>query len=368
MNYAYMEMQLTGRYKEVFSRAQMYWSMRNIDADFAEERMSDLYDLLVTAQAENRPVERLTGADDDEFCRGFFGDYTLRERFMSLPKRFYSIAMFILIFELLELFGKSDKVSFFSADTNAMPWIIGIGVGVLLDIVGIFVLFPLSQRFRKVKNESWSFIFLAVFLGLIIGSVTLSDKLGLELIVPSAPVIVAAAGYSAVYLVIRSLWRYTVYGTVFDEQKRMRKKAYSMKKMLSDGDLGRDVEMKVIKTWQQRCEKYISKGKYTEETCIEKFRKDERFNDILEPVTNGIMVLIWLCSVLVTAKDSGIADVLIFAAIIGVILFLWTRFINNVQRSGAVMRKRLISECEKSGKTMPEFLSEKYEKLGNNNE
>ena len=265
----------------------------------------------------------------------------------------------------LELSGGSDEkaAGFFSADTNIMPWLFGIGTGLLLSLAGMFVISPLSHRFRKVKNESWSFMFLVMFAALIIGSVTLGGKLGLELTVPAAPVIVASGGYAFVYLVIRSLWRYTQYGTVFDEQKRMRKKAYSAKKLLKNGDFGRDVEKKVIEMWQKRCDMYIKKGRYTAETCVEKFKKDEKMNDITGMVFNAAMLLIWLVSVIFEARGDDLVGTLIYAAIIGVLLFLWAKFVNNAMNSGAVLRKRLISGCGESGMTMPEYLAKRYDEL-----
>ena len=64
--------QLTGNYKTVFEKADMYCLIEAGSTEEAEEKIMNLYDLLLQAQEENKPVEKIIGNNLEAFCKEYF--------------------------------------------------------------------------------------------------------------------------------------------------------------------------------------------------------------------------------------------------------------------------------------------------------
>ena len=103
INFAAMETELEPKWREVFEKASNYATLHNIDTDFADERKSELFDLLITAQNEGSPVRKITGGNTERFCKDFFSDYTPKERLRNLPKVIYRLAVCMLTFLVIDV-------------------------------------------------------------------------------------------------------------------------------------------------------------------------------------------------------------------------------------------------------------------------
>lgn len=358
MNYYLMETQLSGSYREVFERAQLYAAMKNIDTDFMDERLSELYDMLITAQAENKPAERIVGRDTDAFCRDMFEDFTLAERLRSLPKREFTCMVLLFVLSLIDFYTESGFAGFFSFKVNVLPYIIGLVIGTVMVLISSGIILPAAYKKQNKNSDTWSVVLIVVFLVLIIGSIAVSNKLDLKLMMPGAPLILISGGYVVLYLAARSVWRYKKYGTIFDEQKRMRKKAYSTRQLSGIAPFATQVEIELMKIWRKKCGKLVRRGRYTPETVIEKFKKDERMNDIFDKALFWFYVALYIAAVIGTRFDgeSALSDTLVFAAVLGAAEFFIYRFFIRAFRSGAAVRKHIIAEAEKSGMNMPDYL------------
>lgn len=358
MNYYLMETQLDGSYRKVFERAQLYAAMKNIDTDFMDERLSELFDMLVTAQAENKPAERIVGKDTDAFCRDMFEDFTLGERLRSLPKREFTFMVLLFALSLIELYTESSLAEFFSFKVNVLPYISGLIIGTVMVLISSGIILPAAYKRQNKISDTWSVIMIMVFLVLIIGSVAVSNKFDLRLMMPGAPLILISGGYVLVYLAVSSLLRYKKYGTIFDEQKRMRKKAYSTRQLSGIAPFATEVEIKLMQIWRKKCDKLISKGRYTPETVIEQFKKDERMNDIVDKGIFRFYIVLYISAVIGTCFDgeSTLSDTLVFAAVLGVVEFFLYRFFAKAFKDGAAVRKHIIADAEKSGLSMPDYL------------
>lgn len=365
MNYYLMETQLDGSYRKVFERAQLYAAMKNIDTDFMDERLSELYDMLVTAQAENKPVERIVGKDTDVFCRNMFEDFTLAERLRFLPKRMFTFMTFLLVLLLVNFYADDGFLRFFTYETDMLPYFIGLATGLVMVLISSGLILPAAYKNKNKKSDTWSVVMIAAFFVLVFGSLYVSNKLELSLLMPAAPMLLVSGGYVIIYLAVRSVWRYKKYGTLIDEQKRMRKKAYSMRELSGIAPFATQDEIELMKTWRKKCDKLIRKGKYTPETCIEKFKKDERMNDIADKGIFWFYIALYLFAVIFTRFDgeSTLFDTLVFALILGVAEYFIYRFFIKAFRSGAAVRKHIIADAEKSGLSMPDYLDGRLAEL-----
>ena len=119
MNYSVMESQLNGSYRELFAKVTTYLMTENFQNDFANERIADFFELLLTAQEQGTPIEHIAGKDTERFCRDLFSDYTWKDRLIGELRHIYSIAWFIFVIELISMFNEIQSVeSFFSIKTN----------------------------------------------------------------------------------------------------------------------------------------------------------------------------------------------------------------------------------------------------------
>ncbi len=75
---------LTGEYKAIYDQARSYGSYIGGGSDFLEECLMDLEDILLTAQEQNTPLNKIIGRSEEEFCRSYFSAYSIKERLHTL--------------------------------------------------------------------------------------------------------------------------------------------------------------------------------------------------------------------------------------------------------------------------------------------
>lgn len=361
MDYAVLESQLIGSYREVFSKTVLYACTKCIPAEEADERISELYDLLLTAQNEKKPVEKLVGKDIERFCKEFFGDYTLKEQLKSIlkntPTAFYHMSWVALILELLDLFTYDKRdVSFFNMQTDISGYVIGLFGGVLYVLLLNSVFTRLVLKHKKVKDWIWYILMLVVLLALPVGSIVIMGDRAIQ--VPSHLILFISGGYVALYLVVRSILRYRRYGTIRNVKKQLMEDHYY--KNLENKDL----EKAVLEGWQIRYKRLSRKNKTTPEGYIELLKKDEKFYEKTGFITPAIFIVLTISAILSNAQSSETwVDTLMFAAFMITIEYLIYRFFRKGEKRNRALCKRLLNECEQSGKTMPEYIEEKLEQF-----
>lgn len=94
---------LSGEYKSVFSDIETFGWTVDIDSILFEEKMSELLDVFISAQEENREVGSIIGDDVNTFCRNFFDEIPkisrVREFFDSIKR----VAWCILVFDIIDI-------------------------------------------------------------------------------------------------------------------------------------------------------------------------------------------------------------------------------------------------------------------------
>lgn len=67
-----MAEKLKGDYRKVFEKADMYSILSSENEEAGDEKMMNLYDLLLEAQSNEKPVEKIVGTDIETFCKDYF--------------------------------------------------------------------------------------------------------------------------------------------------------------------------------------------------------------------------------------------------------------------------------------------------------
>lgn len=63
---------LKGDYRKVFEKADMYATVAGGEVETQDEKMMNLFDLLMQAQYEEKPIDKIVGSDIEEFCMNYF--------------------------------------------------------------------------------------------------------------------------------------------------------------------------------------------------------------------------------------------------------------------------------------------------------
>lgn len=347
-----MKEQLNGEYREVFSVVLVYGTMKNVSTDVLTDRITELYDILLTAQTEGRDIKRIVGSDTERFCKDFYQDYTASDRIKLLPDRFYGFAWVIFVLEFLTLIVSDESTG--KTVSNVAPYLFGIGIGVIFELLCRFFVMPLMFKNKKIKPTTWSTIAGLSFIVMFVGILLFEGYLKIELNVPVLPLVIGSGIYIAAYFTARSIWRYKRFGTIRDERKQMLQDNYY--KELSNIQL----ETVVLKSWKKKYERLSKKNQTDPEDFMIKLKKNERMNDMVDKSLGLFVLAIFISAVIGTAGEcEGLTDLLMFAFFMGIVEFAIWRFCSKSFKQGSAVRKKLIRECEVAGQTMPEYIEER---------
>jgi len=353
MDYTVLETQLTGEYRQVYEKAQLYVTLKNTSTHYADDKMTELFDLLLTAQNDGKPVRKLVGSDTSRFCKDFFSDYTIIERLRFLPASIYRMAWLVFILELIEMFAADDPLkNFFTVKSDMSSYGIGILVGIVSYIIFDSILLPIFLKTKRGKTGPWYFAALGIFAALMIGSFSLLDKV--ELMLPVYPFLLGSGIYIIAFIIVRAVWRYKNYGTIFNSRKQIEQDSYYTSLE------NRDMEKIIYEGWKSRYNRLLKKGKITEEAYFEKQNKEAYIEKIIYKYAMPVLgIIMCVISVAEVAAESAWIDTLFYAAILGTIEYFIFRWIIRTALKGIACREKVLKSCEKSGMSLPAYIDEK---------
>lgn len=352
MNVNEMEKNLTGAYNEAFSTAVQYAMTKGYTKEKINESMSDLYDILLTAQEDGRPVEKVIGKDISYFCKNYFGKYSVSDFLKSTGEFIFRACIFLVIWELLNfVFYSGGFMAYMGGKADLTPYIFGLSIAIVTNVISFFVVAPLTAKNRKVGDLSNVILCIAMFAAVFLST---EYKLPIDANVKVWVVLTILVSYIVIYFTIRSVIRYRKYGTICDIYKKAFKENW--KKAYQDYPMQKGV----LEGWQWRYNRLLKKGKVTEETFLEKLKKEQKINVVVDKVTTVLMVVLVVPFAVDILRDSealwaGLIGVAVFCLIA---FFAYSIFLKPMKKSTVVFGK-LLNECEKSGMTMPKFIDEK---------
>lgn len=346
-----MKEQLSGEYREAFEAVLSYGTVKNISQDILTERLTELYDTLLTAQSEGREARRVVGEDRQRFCRDVFQDYTFWESVKNLFIGNLTPAGTILALELFHLIASGDQWR--ELRINVLPYLVGLGCGTLLILFGMLVVAPLMLRYKKINPSSWKKTYYVAISVTTVASIFVVLKLPLpQWELPSWWIALAAAIYIILILIIRMRWRYKNYGTLRNIRKEMRRDSYY--KELDDAKN----EIMWLNTWKKRYERLTRKGKNSPEDALRKLKRELRLSSVYEKggwLFAAAMVLPGIIQRII----NGASDLVLYTLWRGGIMFLVMRFLTKQYRRGDAVLKQVIESCEESGLSLPEVIEER---------
>ncbi len=354
MEYTYMTERLRGEYREVFEKTELYGTFSEVNTEVQEDLMLNLYDLLLTAQQEEKPVEKIIGPDMEKFCKEYFQNYDWRERMKYFPVNLYRLMRVVFILEMMDLFLLEENVDLFHAQSDIAPYLGGFGLSLVFTMIADIFIRPMIFR-CKIKPVIYYVGFLLVWAGAIFLCIKLTD--GMILSIPMFPILLVSGIYNVAYLFVRSVWRYRHYGSIRRPPSEAKQFEHSAEKAFME-QVMLETMVKRYKSRNKRLEKKgrksLTPGEYTEQVRgeYEKLQHSWKWEIV-------IFAAIILPSVIFTALSSTLLDTILFALVIIVVESGIFWFIFNTEKNNNQTRKTILDACDDEGISVIEYAMRK---------
>lgn len=344
-----MATQLSGKYKEAFEYADVYSTTVSASEEMKDEKIMELYDLLMEAESVGNPVEKIIGDDIEVFCKNFFEEEKVKHTLTELPNVIFRIMLVLLIFSVIDLlFGEEQS--------DMMPMVVGFATGALVDAVVKYWLQPIVLK-KKLKPIVYYFLILGIFLGTVTGFTILTQDYNIA--IQTEWLLVIATIYVVIYFTVRSIRRYQKHGTILSPDRKMKAMKKEFNQEMSDKSLvlpsaeGMEIRFKRIRKRKSR------KGiEYTFHDFAELIRKEE----VLDKKLDKLMALIFAGIVIVpgmtTVVNESLIDGVILIAILGIVEFAIWHFTQKFNKKLVKLQLQIVEECEEQGIGIIEYVEE----------
>lgn len=345
-NYLIIKDQLKDDYLKTFEFIEQYGLQHMITEDVMAEKMMDLIDLLLEAQNENVPAEKIVGTDKVSFCREYFSDFSFKDLLKSAAKTICTPAWFVFILEILNMltFTGEDGFNFFSYKSYNADLLLSFTIGwnsyIISDVIGYFM--AKSGCYSRRINSIIKTIMLVIsFIAIIVINIIIGDK---NIVIPGSILIICSGIYLAVYYGIR----FVKTGTL-KKQENLYKSTFSslVKQEIKKQDHSKDVTF--VKAFARRYKKENlkrqkkGKEKLTTQAFFEKYN---HFNKILLPICYASGFVIAFMFTLLSSGFESFTDAIIFFIIMGIVFLLVMKFLKKIERITVLGQKDILSACK----------------------
>lgn len=347
---------LEGDYRQVFERAELYCCTMGIAEDIEADKLMNLFDVLLTAQTNGKPVEKIIGKDIKKFCECYFEDYNIRERICHMPPKIYRGAWVVFIFSLLELFFECDweqGLSWtFCYQTDILPYVVGISTGWLFSAAIRICIKPLIFRFPRIAPMKFYISYLVMFAVLVFVAVQWEEHMQASVLIPILPVIVICGIYIALYWGVRAYRRYQNHGSIRKERDKEEGWEHSSKFMLEIGDT-------LVKRFHRINRRRVRRGKeaWTPEEYMEQISRKDGRDAVVWRVMAVFYVLIMAVPIAMSLLNEGLEDALILGAVLVAIEVPIYMLCRKASGFGVRCRKKIMEECSSRGEDLLEYMA-----------
>lgn len=333
-----MATQLKGEYKEAFERADMYGTFQSgDDENINDDKMMNLYDLLLQAQADGVPASKIVGDDIEEFCKDYFR-VEKEKRWVSVANAIYRICWWAFILGLLEVFlPEEEGVQVLQLTVNIAPILLGFVMGVVFIPLPFALLKKTIFKSKKIKPIVMYLTMILLFVISVIGTLALQMHMGWEYRIKVGTLLLLTGVYLAVYIVVRAVYRYRDHGSFgkFSKEETLRRKEEKKEKADFNKDLGKRNVAQTAKDMKVRYKRLNRKHqkKYNEPLSLEKFgeklrkeKADIHKHKIFYIILDVVLLLGPVVAGFWNDGFAGMLDGIMYAVMMCVVFFFIYRF------------------------------------------
>lgn len=357
-----MEEKLTGEYKHAFSKISMYGTMTPLEHDRYEDRVLNIYDTLMAAQKDKKPVEKIIGRDIEAFCRSYYENQGLSEWVGNIFNRIFKVMLVLLVYSVvqlaLELADRGGSIGVADIEVNAAPFLVGILAGFIIIAIEAVAKHKLLLKTDKIKNSVYAVGILVIFFICIAVGVVLFGDIDAKL--PLWIMLAASGGYSVMYVLLAGIFRYRKTGTLKNINRINRQELKEFNKELTlEYDIRTSAEG-MAEQFDKMKKKYLKKGKpepkYTE--FVKKMYADHRFMRYAEIFFVIVSLGICVVNIAVNISSEDMLAVIIASAIVLAVNLCIFRFIMGAIREVEVAQCMILKECEERGIDIYEYVAD----------
>lgn len=354
MDYTYMAGQLNGAYREVFEKTELYGVVKNVNADVQDDLMMNLFDLLLTAQNDGKPVEKIVGPDMERFCAEYYQNYNVRERLKYFPVSLYHMMRFIFLIELIDFFCLEGEVDLLYAQSDLTPYLGGFGLSLLFTMILDVFVRPMIFR-TKIKPVFYYIGFLLIWAASIAICVWQTD--GMMIPIPMFLILLISGLYTALYLVVRSVFRYRRFGSI----RRQKSMAEAFDRIAKRNSMEQFLLDAMLTTYKRKNKRRRKKEKKELTPCefTEKVRRDYQKEKNSWKGMLLCFAAIILCAIAITAYTSTFFDTILFSLVLFVVESpIYWYLVRSTQRTNRI-RKEILDACDSEGISVIEYAMRK---------
>ena len=350
--------QLTGNYKTVFEKADMYCLIEAGSTEEAEEKIMNLYDLLLQAQEENKPVEKIIGNNLEAFCKEYFApiEEAKKKWYVFLTEGLYRIFKIIFIWSIIWIFPFEGPHFGLDTKQNISIYILGIILGLGVLFFSSYFFKPLIFKSKKIKPVFLSFLILILFAGGVILMTFVSDYIIFE--VKTSFLIVLSLSYVLIYLFLRSLYRYHKFGTIRKDSKEVIKSKKELKKQMKffNKEVSHASMKKTIaKALAKRFETLQKKKQLTFSEFADKIRREQKQSKIVDLLLLLFFIAIILAPTIMEIIHSNLLEGLIFGTILTAVEVPIYLFFTKTTDKNYDYMVEILESCEKENIDLLEY-------------
>ncbi len=353
IDYTAMGERLSGEYRQIFEKAELYSDMNGIHDKVKVDKMMNLLDLLMTAEADGKSVDAVIGSDVERFCKDYFEDYDIRTQIRLIPEKLYSIALglgFVLLVNIL--FLNEQETDLVHMQSDFLPFVAGILIGNVLAVLYKYLLGPLIFRSKKVSTTVYYVLVLILYVAGITAAVLLiGDR---NVMLPILPFLVGDVAYIAGYLIVRSVIRYRDTGSI--RKPKMVDREFEFHPLDVNDNIGPSIDQEVqevlVKRFHKINKRRIKKNQ-TAMTTKEFIAKLRREDAKVRYMIRGLGIFYIVIGVCFVADDVWLSGVgwgtllsLVIFLVIFIPLFLVVRYFAML---GVRKRTEILAQWEENG-------------------
>lgn len=371
-DFVWMSDRLKGEYKEVFSKAEVYAGVHNIGGDAYDEMMMDLLDLLLTAQEEEKPVEKVVGSDIENFCGSYFSTYTMKNHLLEVPRCVYRMMWFVFVFELIIYMLAEGEYDIFQSVTDVTGYLLGIAGAWTVELICRVLIRPFIFRWKWLTSGVYYFIVILLTAIIVFLGLWLFEDQIFEL--PVFWVLVISGGYIVLYLIVRSIRRYRHHGSIRKKRDPVETEGIRGFFRQINQEVREELPEELCKRFEKKNQKLKRRGKQpmTPEEYMELLKRENIQTRRWDKIGAAVVVLVVLGFVVQVAVTSEWMDTIIFIPLL-LIFEIPAILIFRVGFKTTGYREQLVEECEQRGITILEYAKgetkdEIYDSTGSGND
>lgn len=348
-------------YRKTFEQIVLYANMSFANEQFINDRMHNLFDSFMEAQANGKPVEKIVGSNLEKFCKDYFRADSKDIWVKEILKRLFYVALLTVVFVFLECIVRREGDPIQGVIINMMPVFIGVFVGGFLMTFGRLVQRRLMFRRPKIHPAVYYIVLVVLFVGGI-GLFLVLTK-GISLDMSASLALSIFGGYCVVYLAGMGLYRYKKYGS-FQNPDVPGKVEKAEQKALEEEITFRSDVVSCAKAMATRFQKLkaknAKKGKseYTMEEFTQLIKKESTWGMKVKILWIAFPIFCIITGTLRMDMTQGLTAAIVSLVVFTVVLTVIYRIFWEASKEVFTAQRAVIEECERRNISIEEYVAE----------